>query len=301
MPEEIYYHSFLNRDRIVHIVDPDLQTCEAMSVLFRLEGFQTAFSINLPGFLASLERRRPDVVIANLDLNGDGEGDGISLLRRVKTLRMGTPVFMLENRPQVDAAVSAMKAGAADVVTKPIDNENLIRIVRDSLRQDIHVSAVAAGRRSVEVRGFAQLTPREREVLQLITNGQSNKEAGRELGISPRTIEVHRPASWKSSAPATPPTSCASCSRVDSLAGPRPQHARTGPHFGAPSAWGRRWQSSREIGSAVTRPIGRSCSLAAAGIRASRALLSRSALMRGAPHSGCSKTCCSTRPVVLSA
>ena len=47
-------------------------------------------------------------------------------------------------------------------------------------------------RRRVEIRGFSQLTPRERQVLQLITNGQSNKEAGRELGISPRTIEVHR-------------------------------------------------------------------------------------------------------------
>ena len=59
LPEEIYYHSFLNRDRVVHVVDPDLTTCEALSVLFRLEGFQTAFSINLPGFLASLERRAP--------------------------------------------------------------------------------------------------------------------------------------------------------------------------------------------------------------------------------------------------
>jgi FixJ family two-component response regulator len=85
-----------------------------------------------------------------------------------------------------------MKVGASDVVTRPIDTEHLVRIVRDALRQDIHVGAVQAGGRSVEVRGFAQLTPREREVLQLITNGQSNKEAGRELGISPRTIEVHR-------------------------------------------------------------------------------------------------------------
>jgi FixJ family two-component response regulator len=92
----------------------------------------------------------------------------------------------------VDAAVTAMKAGATDVVTKPIDNEHLVGIVRDALRQDVHVSAAAAGRRVIEVRGFAQLTQREREVLQLITNGQSNKEAGRELGISPRTIEVHR-------------------------------------------------------------------------------------------------------------
>jgi len=56
----------------------------------------------------------------------------------------------------------------------------------------VHLGAMQGGYRPVEVRGFAQLTPREREVLQLITNGQSNKEAGRELGISPRTIEVHR-------------------------------------------------------------------------------------------------------------
>ncbi len=189
MPEELFYQAFLNRDRLVHIVDAELQTCEALSVLFRLEGFQTGFSVNLAGFLATLERRRPDIVIANLQL---GDDDGLLLLRRIKLLRMATPVFMLQNRPLVEAAVSAMKAGAVDVLTKPIDNEQLLRLVREALRQDVHVAAVQAGRRLIEVRGFAQLTPREREVLQLISNGQSNKEAGRELGISPRTIEVHR-------------------------------------------------------------------------------------------------------------
>ena len=107
-------------------------------------------------------------------------------------MRLGTPVFMLENRPMVDAAVAAMKGGASDVFAKPIDTEHLVGAVRDALRQDIHVGTVQPGGRAVEVRGFSQLTPREREVLQLITNGQSNKEAGRQLGISPRTIEVHR-------------------------------------------------------------------------------------------------------------
>jgi FixJ family two-component response regulator len=189
MSEEIFYRSFLNRDRLVHIVDPDLQTCELLSVHFRLEGFQTTFSINLPGFLAALERRRADVVITNFELGAD---DGLEVLRRVKAMRMGTVVFMMEDRPMVEAAVHAMKIGASDVVTKPIDTEHLVRVVREALRQDIHVGAVQAGGRAIEVRGFAQLTPREREVLQLITNGQSNKEAGRELGISPRTIEVHR-------------------------------------------------------------------------------------------------------------
>jgi two-component system, LuxR family, response regulator FixJ len=189
MTDQTYYRSFFNRDRVVHVVDPDLQTCETLSLLFRLEGFQTAFSVNLDGFFAGLERRRPDVVIVNFDLAAD---EGLSLLKRVKAMRMGTPVFMLENRPDVDAAVVAMKAGATDVVTKPIDNEHLVRLVREALRHDIHIGAVEDGRRPVEVRGFSQLTRREREVLQLITNGQSNKEAGRELGISPRTIEVHR-------------------------------------------------------------------------------------------------------------
>ncbi|MEP7240800.1 MAG: LuxR C-terminal-related transcriptional regulator [Devosia sp.] len=189
MTDGTYYHAIYNRDRLVHIVDPDLQTCETLSLLFRLEGFQTAFSVNLGGVLAGLDRRRPDVVIANLEL---GDGSGIDLIWRVKNRRMGTAVFMLEDQPVVGAAVAAMKAGAADVITKPIDSEHIIRIVRDALRQDVHLAGTDSGRRAVEVRGFAQLTPREREVLQLITNGQSNKEAGRELGISPRTIEVHR-------------------------------------------------------------------------------------------------------------
>ena len=189
MNTQNYYHSFLNRDRLVHIVDPDPHVCESLSVLFRLEGFQTTFSIEAAHFITSTERRPPDVAVINLAV---GEESGLGLLRRVKALRTGVPVVMLANVPQLEAAVTAMKLGATDVLSKPLDSEHLLTIIRDALRKDIHLGAMQGGRRPVEVRGFAQLTPREREVLQLITNGQSNKEAGRELGISPRTIEVHR-------------------------------------------------------------------------------------------------------------
>jgi FixJ family two-component response regulator len=189
MSEDVYYHTYLNRDRLIHIVDSDPSTCEALSVLFRLEGFQTAFSTESDQFITGLDRRRPDVVLLNLRV---GEESGLDLLRRVKAMRLGTPVFMLADAPQIDDAVAAMKLGAADVVGKPIDTEHLLTSVRDALRRDVHVGAMDGGRRTVEVRGFAQLTPREREVLQLITEGRSNKEAGRMLGISPRTIEVHR-------------------------------------------------------------------------------------------------------------
>lgn len=189
MTEPIYYPQYLLRDRLIHILDADAGTCEGLSVLFRLEGFQTAFSMDTASFMVAIERRRPDVAIINMRVGSD---DGLAILKRLKTMRTGTPVFILEDRPEVDSAVQAMKAGASHVFPKPIDSERLVNAVRDALRQEIQLGAMEGGRRQVEVRGFDQLTPREREVLQLITNGQSNKEAGRELGISPRTIEVHR-------------------------------------------------------------------------------------------------------------
>lgn len=189
MSEDNYYRSARDRDRLIHIVDSDPATCEALSVLFRLEGFQTVFSIDAAQFLLGLERRIPDIVVLNLRLR---EESGISLLRRIKAMGTGTPVFMLADYPQLETAVTAMKIGAADVISKPIDTEHFLADIREALRRDVHFSALQGGRRSIEVRGFAQLTPREREVLQLISNGQSNKEAGRVLGISPRTIEVHR-------------------------------------------------------------------------------------------------------------
>lgn len=189
MSEQIYYHSYHNRDRLVHIVDGDAATCEALSVLFRLEGFQTEFSLEPTSFFYSLDKRLPDVVVLSLTVNGQSMLDA---LRRLKSMRTGTPVFMTTGDADLEGAVQAMKYGATDVITKPFDTERFVRAVRDALRRDVHVGAVQGGRRPVEIRGFNQLTPREREVLQLVTNGQSNKEAGRDLGISPRTVEVHR-------------------------------------------------------------------------------------------------------------
>ncbi len=189
MSEQIYYHSYHNRDRMVHIIDDDPATCEALSVLFRLEGFQTEFSLDPASFFFALDKRLPDVVILASKVNGQHMLDA---LRRLKSMRTGTPVFMTTDEDDVAGAVEAMKYGATDVITKPFDTERFVRSVRDALRRDVHVGALQGGRRPVEIRGFNQLTPREREVLQLVTNGQSNKEAGRDLGISPRTVEVHR-------------------------------------------------------------------------------------------------------------
>ena len=189
MSEGLYYQSSLLRDRRIHIADADLGTCEALSVLLRLEGFQTAYSLDASHFMSALEQRRPDLVVLNLRI---GAESGLALLRRIKAMRNAIPVFMLADFPQVEAAVMAIKLGACDVVSKPIDTEYFLAGIFDALREETPLHQAAGPRRNGEVFGFAQLTPREREVLQLITNGQSNKEAGRALGISPRTVEVHR-------------------------------------------------------------------------------------------------------------
>jgi two-component system response regulator FixJ len=185
----LIYHRAFNRDRLVHIVNADPVVCEQLSLLFRLEGFQTAFSMDASHFLDSIGRRTPDVAVIDMEI---GDESGLLLLKRLKNATLGTLVFMTTGAPNVEDAVTAMKLGAADVITTPIDTEHLLGVVRDALRRDVHLGVMEGGRRTVQVLGFSQLTPREREVLQLVTNGSTNKQVGRELGISGRTVEVHR-------------------------------------------------------------------------------------------------------------
>jgi two-component system response regulator FixJ len=188
MSDQADYHSHHTGDRLIHIVDGDIETCEALSVLFRLEGFQTGYFLEAAQFVTALDRWQPDAVVLNLRV---GQDSGLALLSRVRGTQTGTPVIMLADGPQVEAAVTAMKLGATDVLPKPLDSDRLLMVVREALRRET-VRMPATDHRQVELRNLARLTPREREVLQLITSGQSNKEAGRQLGISPRTIEVHR-------------------------------------------------------------------------------------------------------------
>ena len=189
MHQDSYYRTLHNRDRLVQIVDADPLTCESLSVLFRLEGFQTGFSMDAAHFIALLERRQPDAVLLNLRLDGES---GHNLLRRIMARDATLPVIMLADTAQVEAAVTAMKLGAVDVLSKPLDSEQVLTLVQNALRRLRPSSGPGEPMLITAPRGFDQLTPRERDVLRLISNGQSNKEAGRELGISPRTIEVHR-------------------------------------------------------------------------------------------------------------
>lgn len=113
----------------------------------------------------------------------------MSILGYVKRQRP-IPVFMTLQEPNLQLGVAAMRLGAEDVFSAPIDIEFAINRIKEALAHS--VQRLGPGGRRLEVRGFSHLTQRERQVLQLIANGHSNKEAALDLGISPRTVEVHR-------------------------------------------------------------------------------------------------------------
>lgn len=186
MRDDVTLPSFGGRERLIHIVDAELSSCEALGVVFRLEGYRTALFPDVRSFLSGYSHRLPDVVILNRRI---GRDDGLVLLRHIKARHPCIPVVVIEDRAEVDDAVLAMQRGASSVLVKPLDMDNVVRAVREALRRSLPPHG---DRRPSSEHGASRLTPREHQVLQLIGRGQSNKEAGRALGISPRTVEVHR-------------------------------------------------------------------------------------------------------------
>lgn len=180
--------AFASRSSALAIVDDDVSVRDALSLLLKLEGFSTQSFGDGGSFLEALSTFVPACVILDLHLPGSS---GLAVLRQLADMRFAPPVFVISGQPDVAMAVEAMKLGARDFIEKPFSASDMIERVR---------GALAAHQRSTAGRidGLADfpgrdlLTRRERDVLALVAHGSSNKEAGRRLGISPRTIEVHR-------------------------------------------------------------------------------------------------------------
>lgn len=170
----------------VRIIEGDSATCEALSLFFRLEGFQTSFTADCD---SALSGSPPDILIINLALP---KSSGINVLLMAKAQLPGVPAVMLADQANVGEVVQAMKCGAVDVIQKPLDTERLLPVVRDALKRNIQVGAMRDGVRSVEICGFPHLTPKEREVLKLVMDGHTNKSAALILEKSPRTVEIQR-------------------------------------------------------------------------------------------------------------
>lgn len=183
------YNFAQNRDLLVAIVDRDATVCETLSLLFRLEGFKTTFYLSLDAFEAEAPSKRPDVAVIDLPACN---GQVPAFIRRLRSSVRGVHLFFLSDDGLLAPAVEAMREGAAAVVAKPVDKEALLRMVAHELRRGMQLGPREGAHRHVEILGFSSLTDRERDVLECLADGMSNKESAIKLNISPRTVEVHR-------------------------------------------------------------------------------------------------------------
>lgn len=169
----------------IYVVDDDPAVREALSLMLSTEGFTVASFADGGAVVEALRGHRPRCVL--LDVNMPGQS-GLDVLRAMKEKQLQAPVCVMSGQADIPMAVDAMRNGAIDFIEKPLDADRLVRAVR-SVAADRTAGAPAF---APATQGLEQLTPRERDVLGQIAGGASNKEAGRNLGISPRTVEVHR-------------------------------------------------------------------------------------------------------------
>lgn len=172
------------------VVDDDEDMRDLLATMFVHEGYRvTGFGEGL-SFLAAARTRTPACVILDVHMP---ERSGLDILREINARRYAAPIFVISGQADIPVAVDAIKNGAFDFIEKPFDAGSVIaRVIEGVALWQKQAPGSAGEILATAFPGQHLLTPREHEVLGQIVTGDSNKEAGRRLGISPRTVEVHR-------------------------------------------------------------------------------------------------------------
>ena len=176
------------REGVVFVVDADVAARNAVKRIieranWRVEAFATA-----EDFLRQPCADAPGCLILDLDLPGMS---GLDLQRKARDAGRDLPAIFVTNHVDTPVIVRAMRAGAVDVLTKPLDDDELLSAVRQAVEQSAatrqHALEMAALRRC-----HISLTPRQREVMNLVVMGRLNKQVAGELGTSEKTVKLHR-------------------------------------------------------------------------------------------------------------
>jgi FixJ family two-component response regulator len=172
----------------IFIVDDDPLVLNALSIVLSREGYEVTGFGEGGSFLAAAKSRTPTCIILDVQMPGQS---GLDILRELNAQQYAAPIFIISGVGDIPMAVEAIKNGALDFIQKPFDASTVVTRVREAVEAWARRAQRGEGV-SKTFPGHDLLTARERDVLGQIASGSSNKQAGRELGISPRTIEVHR-------------------------------------------------------------------------------------------------------------
>lgn len=175
-------------DLSVYIVEDDAAVLDSLSALLTAHGYATIMCSSAERLLEVLDKDRRACIVLDLQLPGI---NGLDLLDRLNAMDARKPVIILTAHGDVPVAVKAMRAGAIDFIEKPTQVDQLLTAIK---RAELHLSGQSPPKPPTEIieERLAKLTEREREVLSLLLSGRLNKEIADQLGVSRRTIEVHR-------------------------------------------------------------------------------------------------------------
>ncbi len=177
-----------NQSPTVYLVDDDPDILKAIDRLLQSVGLRVVTFLSPKQFLEGYDRNAPACLILDLELPGLS---GLELQRALEQETSALPIIFLTGRGDIASSVQAMKHGAADFLTKPVDDTDLIAAVRDALARDQALRLVSSERERVAKR-LSSLTERERQVLEQIVAGRLNKQIAADLGTSEKTIKFHR-------------------------------------------------------------------------------------------------------------
>jgi FixJ family two-component response regulator len=172
----------------IHLIDDDAAVRESLALLIGTVGLRVQTWSDPQVFLDQFDREAIGAIVLDVRMPGIS---GLTVLDNLVKLGVDQPVIMLTGHGTVDMCRRAFKAGAAEFLEKPVDDEILLEALQNAVRQHVRSRQTNRADRAAHER-FAQLSEREREVLGLIVSGLTNKEIGRALDLSPRTVETHR-------------------------------------------------------------------------------------------------------------
>lgn len=172
----------------VFIVDDDAAVRDSLAMLLELKGFHTRTYATAEDFLERYRAEWAGCLVLDLRMTGMS---GLELQTELARRGVRLPVIIVTAHGDVPTARAAFKAGAVDFIEKPVDDEALIAAIAGAMDRDARERREAALRVSVAER-LERLTPREREVLDLVADGRHNREIAALLSISPRTVEVYK-------------------------------------------------------------------------------------------------------------